>query len=104
MPSSRRPPVALAKAMQSLTSSFQSALLPITDRKDFWSRSWPSWLKWRTPAGFYSLFSPSIQHDQEFGGQCLRTHGSGVRTAVHLDQAVALQVTQGARQVAGRAA
>jgi hypothetical protein len=34
--------VALAKAMQSLAISFQSAVLPVTARKDFWSRSCPS--------------------------------------------------------------
>lgn len=46
----------------------------------------------------------SIQHDQKLGGQRLRADGTGVRAAVHLDKPVALQMTQGARQVAGRSA
>lgn len=45
----RRPPLPLAKATQSLASSFQSAVLPVTARKDFLSRSCPSRLKYSLP-------------------------------------------------------
>src|SRR5574344_707672 len=58
IPSSRRPPVALAKAMQSLAIAFQSAVLPVTARKDFWSRSCPSKLTRHLPLLDSFLFAP----------------------------------------------
>ena len=77
----RWPPVAFAKATQSLTSSPQSAVLPDTARSDFLSSSCPSWAHRQTLFMSVSINRLTGCPEEAFGEV---GHG-GVFCAGHLD-------------------